>query len=495
MPTWRNARPTTASSGDSRERRRAAPRRVPPRGGAARSADRGGIYLRRRAAPGEGMSDLLSIRAAAADAGPATALVCAGRHYSFIELAALVEAALPALEQRTREGFPHPLVAGNSVATVVTLLGLLELRIPALLVHPRLTAIENEALLAEVEQAGRLDYGDAAAIIHTAGTTGKPRGAVLTRSALLASAAASAANLGWQDDERWLACMPVARVGGLSILTRSLAARRTVVLTDGLCLDDFPELLKRERITLVSLVPTMLTRILDAHPEWAAPALLRALVVGGAPASPRLLARAAQRRLPIVLTYGMTETCSQVVATPYAQRFAPAGSGSGRPLSSASVRVVAGRIEVKGPMLMAGYWPGQPLAPDAWFDTGDLGAFDAQGFLHVQARRADLIVTGGENVYPVEVEQELERCPGIAEAAVFGIPDETWGQTVAAILVADGGAPPDDAALARWIEARLASHKRPRQLRFVPTLPQTPAGKLDRTALAALCTGAQPPAK
>ncbi len=485
MPTWRNARRTSASSGDSRECPGAAPRRASLWAGAACSADWIGP-----------MSDLLSIRRAAADdAGPATALVCAGRHYSFSELAALVEAALPALAHVTREGFPYPLVAGNSLATVVALFGLLELRIPALLVHPRLTATENAALLAEAGRIGRLDYADAAAIIHTAGTTGRPRGAVLTRGALLASAAASAANLGWQDDERWLACMPVARVGGLSILTRSLAARRTVVLTDGLSLDEFPALLTRERITLVSLVPTMLARILDAHPDWAAPPQLRALVVGGAPASPRLLARAAQRRLPIVLTYGMTETCSQVVATPYAQRFAPAGSGSGRPLSSASVRVVAGRIEVKGPMLMAGYWPGQPLAPDAWFDTGDLGAFDAQGFLHVHARRADLIVTGGENVYPVEVEQELERCPGIAEAAVFGIPDETWGQTVAAVLVADGAARPDDAALARWIEARLASHKRPRHLRFVPTLPQTPAGKLDRAALAALSTGARPPAK
>jgi O-succinylbenzoic acid--CoA ligase len=438
------------------------------------------------------MSDALSIRAAAAEADGAPALTCDGRTLSFGELAALVDRELPALARDCRDGRPYPLVAGNSVATVVTLFALLEQRIPALLVHPRLTAAERDALLADAARAGRVPHDGAAVIIHTSGTTGAPRGAVLTRSALLASAAASAANLGWQDDDCWLACMPVARVGGLSILTRSLAARRRVVLTDGIDAGGFPALVAGERVTLASLVPTMLARVLDAHPDWRAPEHLRAVLVGGADAPPRLLARAADRGVPIVLTYGLTETCSQVVATPYADRYAPAGHGAGRPLPGAAVRVVDGRIEVRGPMLMAGYWNAPPLAPDEWFDTGDLGAFDANGFLHVRARRADLIVTGGENVYPVEVEQALERCPGIGAAAVFGLADETWGQTVAAILVADRAPPPDDAELAHWIESRLAPHKWPRQIAFAPRLPQTVAGKLDRGALAALATGLRP---
>ena len=430
------------------------------------------------------MSELLSIRAAAAEAGAAPALGCAGRTFTFGQLAARVEAELPGLARTCVDRRPHPLVAANTLATVVTLLALLELRVPALLIHPRLTAVERDALLDEAARGGGVAPADAAAIIHTSGTTGAARGAVLTRSALLASAAASAANLGWNDDDCWLMCMPLARVGGLSILTRSLAARRRVALADGFDAAGFPALIERERATLASLVPTMLARVLDAHPGWIPPGRLRAVLVGGAAAPPRLLARAAERGLPIILTYGLTETCSQVVATPYADRFAPLDRGAGRPLPGAMVRVVDGRIEVRGPMLMAGYWNAPPLAPGAWFDTGDLGAFDADGFLHLHARRADLIVTGGENVYPAEVEAELERCPGIAAAAVFGLPDETWGQTVAALLVADRAQPPDDAALARWIEARLAPHKRPRQIAFVPRLPQTAAGKLDRGALA-----------
>jgi o-succinylbenzoate---CoA ligase len=438
------------------------------------------------------MNDLLSIRAAAAQAGGDAALLCAGRAWTYADLAERVDARMPALAREFRDGRACPLVADNTQASVVSLLALLELRVPALLVHPRLTASERAALLAQAARSGPVPHADAAAIIHTSGTTGQSRGAVLTRGALLASAAASAANLGWHDDDRWLACMPIARVGGLSILTRSLAARRTVVLTDEFDAAAFPALVATERITLASLVPTMLTRVLDAHPDWTPPSHLRALVVGGAEASPKLLARAADRRIPVVLTYGLTETCSQVVATPYADRFLPAARGAGLPLPSVDLRVVDDRIEVRGPMLMAGYWNAPPLAPSAWFDTGDLGALDADGALHLHARRADLVVTGGENVYPAEVERTLAECPGIAAAAVFGVPDETWGQTVAALLVADGGTPPDERDLARWIEARLAAHKRPRHVAFLPALPQTPAGKLDRAALAALSGAMRP---
>jgi len=327
-------------------------------------------------------------------------------------------------------------------------------------------------------------HSDAAAIIHTSGTTGSPRGAVLTRAALLASARASAANLGWVYNDCWLACMPLARVGGLSILTRCLAARRKVALAE-FDVERFPGLVEVERVTLASLVPTMLARVLDAHPGWTPPDRLRAVLVGGAAAPARLLERAASRRVPVVITYGLTETCSQVAATPYAQRFAAAASGAGRPLPGAEIRIVDGRIEVRGPMCMAGYWGEPPLAPEAWLDTGDLGAIDERGFLHVNARRGDLIVTGGENVYPAEVERELERCPGVAAAAVFGIADDTWGQTVAAALVLDPERAPSDDELRAWARMRLAPHKRPRHICRVARLPQTPAGKLDRDALAA----------
>ena len=332
---------------------------------------------------------------------------------------------------------------------------------------------------------------DAAAILYTSGTTGRARGAVLTRGALVASAQASSVNLGWQDDDCWLLAMPLARVGGLSIVTRCLAARRTVALEPAFDAARLPQWLEDHRVTLLSLVPTMLAQVLDTHPDWRPPAHLRVLLLGGAVASPHLLEGAARHGVPIVITYGCTETCSQVVATPYGRRFDAAACGAGRPLPGAQIRVDGGHILVRGPMLMAGYLDEPPLEPDSWFDTGDLGEFDVDGFLHIQARRADLIVSGGENVYPAEVERVLEGCPGVQAAGVFGLADETWGQVVAAALVTGSPAPGDD-ELIDYLATRLAPHKRPRWIGLVQSLPATPAGKLDRTALATLAIKLQP---
>jgi len=436
------------------------------------------------------LSDPLSIFAAADEAADAVALRTAGGGFTFAQLAAMTRERLRTLEREVSDATPYPLIATNTLETLVTLYALLERRVPALLVDARLMPAERSALRERAEHAGRVAHADAAAILFTSGTTGTPRGAVLTRAGLVASGQASAANLGWQDDDCWLLAMPLARIGGLSIVTRCLAARRALALAPRFDLASLPGWIAAQRITLVSLVPTMLTRLLDAHPAWTAPPHLRAILLGGASAASALLARAAQRRLPIVITYGMTEACSQVVATPYAARFAPASEGAGMPLPGVALRIMDGRIEVRGPMLMAGYWGEPALAAGAWFDTGDLGEIDARGCLFVHARRMDLIVTGGENVYPAEVERVLEAFPGIAAAGVFGVPDETWGQTVAAALVTD--AAPQFAALADFVRTRLAPHKRPRALCFVRQLPRTAAGKLDRLALPALAVGLQP---
>lgn len=430
------------------------------------------------------MTDGLSISAAAREAGAAVALITRDGHYSFAELAQLAQQRVRSLPEGAG---PVTVVGTNTLDTLVTLYALLEARRPALLLHPKLTGHEHAQEIAATRQAAGSMPPDAAAIIYTSGTSGHARGAVLTRGALLASLAASAANLGWQADDCWLATMPLARVGGLSIVTRCLAARRPFVLAETFDAATLPALLAEHRVTLLSLVPTMLVKLLDAHPAWRAPAHLRALLLGGAPASPRLLQRAADRGLPIVITYGCTETCSQIVATPYAQRHAPAACGVGHALSGAQLRVdTRGHVLVRGPMRMAGYLGESPLAGDAWFDTGDLGDLDAAGNLHLHARRTDLIISGGENVYPPEVEHVLESCPGVSAAAVFGVADETWGQLVAAVLVADQAAAailPD--RLPVFLAQRLAPHKRPRRLGFLAELPQTPAGKLDRAALAA----------
>jgi O-succinylbenzoic acid--CoA ligase len=428
------------------------------------------------------MTDALSVFAAAREAPRATALRCGDRAYRFDELADLVNDRLRSLPELGSGPRPYALVGTNTLDAVLTVYALLERRVPVLLLHPRATAEEQAS---EVEAAARHDLGgvaDPAAILYTSGTTGRPRGAVLTRSALIASATASAANLGWQRDDCWLLAMPLGRIGGLSILTRCLAARTAVALEPGFDAATLPLRLDATGSTLVSLVPTMLAQTLDAHPQWNAPAHLRAILVGGAAAPLALLRRANERGLPIVITYGCTETCSQVVATPYEHRFETAQFAAGRPLAGVELRVHEGHLHVRGPMLMAGYL-GEPALPaGAWFDTGDLGHPDEGGFLHVHARRADLIITGGENVYPAEIERVLQMCPGIREAGVFGLPDPIWGQVVAAALVADR-APPEDRDLLAYLHDRLAPYKRPRQVCFVPNLQHTAAGKLDRTAL------------
>jgi len=434
------------------------------------------------------MSDLLSLDQAAREAPDAVALRIGADHYTFTELAELTAPRLAAL---AREQAPCPLVGSNTLDAVLTLYALLELGRPALLLHPRLTAAERAVKEQSTACSAASLPQDVAAILYTSGTTGRARGAVLARSALLASALASSANLGWQDDDCWLLAMPLARIGGLSIVTRSLIARKTVALVPSFDAMQLPQWLLDHCVTLLSVVPTMLTQVLDAHPDWQPPAHLRVVLLGGAAASPRLLERAAERSVPIVITYGCTETCSQVVATPYSQCFDTAACAAGRPLQGAELRVAEGHIHVRGPMLMAGYLGEPPLTAGSWFDTGDLGHVDDHGCVHIHARRSDLVVTGGENVYPSEVERALERCPGIREAGVFGVRDDVWGQTVAAALVATH-APPSDAILLRYLSERLAPHKRPRQIVFVPSLPQTPAGKLDRDGLQGLTPSLRP---
>lgn len=431
------------------------------------------------------MNDPLSITAAARDAADAVALHVGNERYTFAQLADLVRTRLADLGPELVPGRPVPLVGRNTLERAVALYTLLEARVPVLLLHPKLTAAERAAEVAATARAAGTLPEDAAVIMYTSGTTGQARGAILTRSALRASAQASAANMGWQPDDCWLLAMPLARVGGLSILTRCLIARRAVALAPSFDAALVPEWMERWRTTLASMVPTMLALVFERFPDWRPPPFLRAIQVGGAEAPPRLLKEAARRKVPVVITYGCTELSSQIVVTPYEQRFNPAPCGAGRPLPGAEVRVVDGRIEARGPMRMAGYVGGEPLPPEAWFDTGDVGQFDANGCLHVRARRADLIVTGGENVYPAEVERVLEACDGIREAAVFGVPDETWGQIVAAAFVANG-TPPSDAELGAFLDHHLARHKRPRRIAFVPQLPHTGAGKLDRAALPSL---------
>lgn len=462
----------------------------------------------------EPIAESLSLLAAAREAPEQPALIVEGQAYTFADLAASVRRCMGFLQAQPLAQEPWPrvaLCADNRLETALWLYALLELQVTAVLVHPRLVASERAALLSDCRPALILDArceaeaalaepaapvrepatGRAAgplAILYTSGTTGRPKGAMLSRRAFLAAAQASAQNLGWQTADRWLLCMPLSHVGGLSILTRCLIARRPAVLIGGgFEPSAIARVLERDGVTVVSLVPTMLRRLLELTPPWTPPPRLRAVLLGGAAASEGLLEQAARRGVPVLTTYGLTEACSQVTTQRYGT---PPGAeqGAGEPIAGLQLRIGAedAQVQLRSPTLFDGYWPpgpgALPLTADGWFSTGDLGRLDAQGRLHVLSRRTDLIVTGGENVYPAEVEQALERCPAIAAACVVGIADGEWGQLVAAALV-PRGEPVTLAALRKELGARLAAFKHPRRLLWLPALPVSATGKLDRAAV------------
>jgi O-succinylbenzoic acid--CoA ligase len=324
-------------------------------------------------------------------------------------------------------------------------------------------------------------------LMFTSGTTGRPKAARLTFENFLASAAASAFNIGVDPADRWLACMPLCHVGGLSIATRSLIQGTTALLHPGFDPARVNRALREQRVTLLSVVPTMLARMLEADPD-PFPSTVRAVLVGGGPVTRDLLERASARGLPVLQTYGLTEATSQVTTLSPADALEHLGS-AGKPLFTTSVRVDAqpgepGEILVAGPIVFAGYFDDADATAralrDGWLHTGDIGRLDDAGFLTVMDRREDLIVSGGENVYPAEVEGALELHPAVREAAVVGLPDARWGQAVAAAIVPEREAAPGWDELEGWLRARIAGYKLPRRWLAVAELPRTASGKLQR---------------
>jgi O-succinylbenzoic acid--CoA ligase len=323
----------------------------------------------------------------------------------------------------------------------------------------------------------RHDLDATAVVIHTSGTSSAPKPVELTYGNLLWSALGSAVALGLDPQERWLCALPLSHVGGLSILVRSAIYATTAVVHESFETDRVLHTLREQQITLASLVATTLSRLLDAGLQN--PPALRAALTGGGPVPAALVRRANAAGVRVSMTYGLTETCSQVTTTPTAA-LADGAQAAGPALFCTRVRCADdGEILVAGPTVAP-----CALAADGWLHTGDLGVFDERGRLRVTGRKADTIVSGGENVAPNEVEAVLEAHPDVLEAAVVGLPDEQWGEAVTAIVVTRQGAAPDGEALRAHCAAALASYKVPKRvlLRGEP-LPRTRSGKLLRREL------------
>jgi O-succinylbenzoic acid--CoA ligase len=297
-----------------------------------------------------------------------------------------------------------------------------------------------------------VDQSDAL-VVATSGSTGAAKGVVLTHDAVAASAAATSDRLGVTSDDHWLACLPLSHVGGLSVVTRALHTGTRLTVHPGFD----AAAAGHSGATLVSLVATALQRIDSA--------LFRTIVLGGSRPP-------ADRPSNTVTTYGMTETGSGVVY-------------DRRPLDGVEIRIVDGEVQLRCPMLLRCYRDGtDPLTPDGWYPTGDLGALDAHGLLTVHGRRGDVIISGGENVWPEPVEAVLGAHRGVADVAVVGVPDPEWGEVVTALIVPiDPAAAPALDDLRDTVKQQMPGFCAPRRVVICDELPRTTLGKLKRYEL------------
>ena len=370
---------------------------------------------------------------------------------------------------------------------------------------------KGEAVISELPEKNvplrtLIDLDAPQAIIYTSGTSGQPKGAIITYGMQWWNAIGSALNLGHNPDDRWLACLPLYHISGLSILMRSVIYGISVMVHKKFD----PILINRaifeDHITIISVVAVMLQRMLDALDTTSGggkvsggasyPATLRCVLLGGGPSPYNLLEACMRYAIPVVQTYGLTEACSQAVTLSPADAMRKIGS-AGRPLAPVQLRILhdhkptspgePGEIFLKGPTITPGYAESPQITAqafqDGWFATGDIGYLDHEGYLYVLDRRADLIISGGENVYPAEIESVLQSHPAVENAGVCGQADMHWGQVPIAFVVIKPDSTVTAEELLSYTAQNLARYKQPRAIYFTKQLPRSSSGKLIRRKL------------
>jgi O-succinylbenzoic acid--CoA ligase len=423
-----------------------------------------------------------------------TALVADGAEMTYAELEAEATWVARRLAAHgVRRGSTAALTMHPRREQVVLMHALMKLGAALLPLGPRLTAAERAAIVAaeepiiDLDDPGQLtqteadmpllgehDMDDICCKVLTSGSTGAPRPIPLSYGNFLWNAVGSGFNIGVEPEDRWLCCVPLSHIAGLGIVMRSVIYGTTAVVHDGFDVDAVGAALEGDGITVTSLVATMLTRLLEAGVDLSGP---RAILVGGGPVPEEPLEEALAKGATVVQTYGLTETCSQVTTLAPADARRKLGS-AGRPLLTTHLRIQDGEILVQGPTVAP-----DSADADGWLHTGDLGQIDEEGFLYVSDRIDDMIVSGGENVIPAEVEEVLLRHPQVAEAAVVGREDPEWQQAVTAVVVLETGSEVSPDELRRYCAESLAGFKVPKRVELASALPRTPTGKLMRRAL------------
>jgi fatty-acyl-CoA synthase len=386
---------------------------------------------------------------------------------------------------------------------------------PAFAAHARAIAAHARAIegaipatdlsVLEREQAGEAPRagGENSPLLlcYTSGSTGAPKGVVLTQGALFWNAVNSAHMHDLTSADRVLTTLPLFHVGGLNIQTTpALHAGASVTLHARFEPQAALEAIERERITLAVLVPAQLEAMM-ALPRWQSADLssLRMISTGSTIVSDAFVRKVSARGVPVIQVYGSTETCPIAAYVRAADALRKAGS-AGAPALHCELKVVGedggelpagsdGEILVRGPNVATGYWnaPGESARTfrDGWYHSGDLGHFDGDGHLTVVARKKDMIISGGENIYPAEVESVLLECPAIEEACVVGRPEARWGETVVAAVVLKPGCRMTETEALALFDGRIARYKHPREVRFLERLPRSALGKVQKEALRA----------
>jgi len=389
------------------------------------------------------------------------------------------------------------LAPDNTIKSIISILALVSIGSDIVLLNPQLKEEERTYLLEiaevnylvgtsikivnEVSKSGR--GGESQIILFTSGTSGSPKGVILTLENFKRNALASKKRLGLEVGDRWLLNLPVYHVGGLAILFRAVYLNLSIVIHDRFDIKKTSNCIKRGDVNIVSFVPTMLHRLLknDIEPLKK----LKVLLLGGAKPNSDLLDICIREKLRIFTTYGMTESCSQIAtATPemvYQDR-----TTVGYPLDEMEIRIThngeecvqgcEGSIEIRGSQVFVGYIGEQPLS--GFFTTGDTGYIDEKGELHVLGRADETIITGGENVHPLEIEEVISQYRGVQKLCVFGVEDHEWGQRIEVAIESNEEIMTKE--LKKFLRERLPAFKIPKRFHFFK-LPLTTSGKVNRS--------------
>lgn len=465
-----------------------------------------------------------------------TALVFSGKRWTFAELAHEARKYAGKLQfAGAADGMRVAILANNKPVTVFIIHALQQLGIEAVFLNHKLTKEElifqlrdsdsgmliyDASFSAAAEEmktdvpdliavsVNRLDeeqgegfkprkefaLGQPCSIMYTSGTTGNPKGVIQTYGNHWYSAIGSALNLGLQEQDAWLCAVPIFHISGLSILMRSVIYGIPVYIMEQFSESEANRLLKSGEITIMSVVAAMLSRMLEDLGEASYHAGFRCMLLGGGPAPMALLNRCKEKGIPVFQTYGMTETASQVVTLAPEDSLRKLGS-AGKPLFPVQIAIhredrpaaafEAGEISIKAPNITIGYLnrkeANEQSFKDGWFRTGDIGYLDEEGYLFILDRRSDLIISGGENVYPAEIENVLLSHPLVREAGVAGVEDPLWGKVPYAFIVPRKEVKTED--LFDFCASRLAKYKVPKRIIIVEALPRSGSNKLLRREL------------